>query len=107
MAQAAVALIGGLDDATTEDLYAAFGRTCTVKVGERQPTLETVIFNDHFAGEYVRMSRWLLECTLFNFASFLGDGTLGKIEDLARKAAVAKASQSPSPKDSTGSSGES
>lgn len=96
-------IIDALDDDTTEKLYETFGATCTVQVGERSPALTGVIFDDHFAGEYVRMSQWLGQMIIFNFASFLGDGATGKLGELASKAA----SRFGSPKESTGSSGES
>ncbi len=96
-------VVEGLNDETTEELYEAFGKSCTVRVGERSPNLTGVIFDNHFAGEYVRMSQWLGQMILFNFASFLGDGATGKLAELTSRAA----SKFASPTESTGSSGES
>jgi hypothetical protein len=100
----AVALVvEHLDDETAEALYAAFSKTARVRQGERWPTLEGAIFDIHFAGRYLSMTKWLAECVLFNFADFLGEASLGSVTDLVRGAV----SKRTSPKVSTGLSGES
>jgi hypothetical protein len=101
------AALEGLDEATVEEFCDTYGASCTVRVGERWPTLTGEVFDQHFARRYVSMSKWLLECTTFNFADFLGDNSLGNLAAKFR-AAAAKASpgQNP-PTTSTGSSGES
>lgn len=101
--QVVAGIVENLNEEVEEELMNAFGRSCTVRVGERTPYLEGVIFDEHFAGDYVAMSKWFGECVVFNFASFLGDGALGKLSDLASKAAPKSLSR----KESTGGSGES
>lgn len=103
---AVAALIDALDDGTAEELYEVFGKSCLVRNGERWPQLEGVVFDTHFAGRYVEMSKWLGEMIVFNFAGFLGDMSLGSITALAAKATAAKTpTKSPSQTDSTGTSG--
>lgn len=94
-----------LDRETLAEMYQVFGASCEVRVDERWPKLTDVIFDEHFSGRYVSMSKWLLESVVFNFADFLGDISLGKIGGMMQ-AAVA-ASKRPSPTASTGLSGES
>lgn len=102
IASALATAIESLDDETTESLYAAFGETCTVLLPTgNNPYLKDEVFDQHFAGNYIAMSKWLWECIAFNFASFLGDTSIGSMGDLV-KAVVSK---SASQKDSTGSSG--
>jgi hypothetical protein len=105
MAAALAAAVTEMDEATIEELYAAYGPRCTVRVGERSPELQGEVFDQHFAGRYLTMSKWLLECTLFNFADFLGATSLGSIATTIQ--AMMSARQSKSPKDLTGTSGES
>jgi hypothetical protein len=99
--------VENLDEATAEALYIAFGKACSVRVvneaGEKWPTLEGVVFDNHFAGNYVAMSQWLGQCVVLNFGNFIGGNSLGSLSDLLQKAG----GRSPSPKASTGSSGES
>lgn len=95
--------LGSLTEETAEKLYDGFGRATRVRVGDKWPELVDATFNLHFAGNYVAMSQWLLESIIFNFADFLGDGSLGSM--IAKLQAAA--SKRVSPKDSIGSSGES
>lgn len=108
MIAAVGALVDKLDTDTAERLYAAFGKHCEVHIvderGDRWPTLEGMVFDDHFAGNYVAMSQWLGECILFNFLdSFFPGGSVGGMLAQLRRAGAA--SKSTSPTDSTGSSG--
>lgn len=105
IASALASAVESLDDATVDELYTTFGPRCTVRVGERMPELTGEVFDQHFAGRYVSMSKWLLECVLFNFADFLGGTSIGQIGSSLQ--AMMTAHQSKSPKDSTGTSGES
>ncbi len=103
------AAIENLDDATTEALYEAYGATCTVLIREtgNTPNLTGAVFDQHFAAKYVSMSKWLWECTSYNFGSFLSDTSFGSVKSLFKRVAAETLSKSESPKDSTGSSGES
>lgn len=102
------AAVESLDEQTAEQLYEAFGETCTLQLANgNAPKLTGVIFDQHFAGRYVPMSKWLWECVRFNFASFLDGTSIGSLTDLAKRAtAVVGASRPISPQASTGSSGE-
>ncbi len=102
---AIASLLDALDEGTAEELYEVFGKSCRVRNGERWPQLEGVVFDTHFAGRYVAMTKWLGEMIAFNFASFLGDMSLGSITALMAKATAKAGTASTSPKDSTGTSG--
>jgi hypothetical protein len=72
----------------------------------RKPNLEGEIFDDHFAGRYVSMTKWLAECIILNFADFLGDKSLDQlVGDLTKEGKERFARRFPTA--STGSSGES
>ncbi len=108
MLAAIAAAIENLDDDTTESLYEAFGATCTVHLPTgNNPLLQGAVFDQHFAGRYLTMTKWLWECVSFNFASFLGDTSLGSMTSLVQRVAAGAASRRSSQTDSTGSSGES
>lgn len=69
-----------LDEATLDNLCETFGEHSTVRMGDgRRPKLEPVIFDNHFAGRYLAMSKWLAACLKLNFADFLGGFTLGSL----------------------------
>lgn len=81
-----------LDEKLFADLIAEFRKRSTVRVGEKWPDLGGETFNQHFAGRYVHMVKWLVECFKHSFTDFLG-----VLELVPRKGAQAEASKSPSP----------
>jgi hypothetical protein len=102
IASALAAAVENLDDATLEELYLVFGETCTVMLPTgNTPNLTDVVFDQHFAGNYLAMTQWLWECIVFNFASFLDGTGPGKMSDLVKRVV----SRSESLTASTGSSG--
>lgn len=105
---ALAAAIEHLDDDITEALYEAYGETCTVRIPEtgNTPNLTGAVFDQHFSKRYVAMSKWLWECTRFNFASFLDDTSLGSMTNLLRQVGAGVSARK-SQTVSTGSSGES
>jgi hypothetical protein len=90
-----------LNEVDFEYVCDIFAKSTRVVEGERQPMLSDV-FDEHFAGRYYGMVKWLGECLAFNFSDFLGGSGPGSL--LAGLAG--KGPASPSPKSSTGSSGE-
>lgn len=87
-------LVDALDVDTAERLYAAFGKHSEIHIidehGDRWPTLEGVVFDDHFAGDYVAMSQWLGECIVFNFLDgFFPGGSVGAIAAKLRQPGAA------------------
>lgn len=91
-----------LDEETFEMLCKAFAGRCQLRNGDKWPDLSDALFDQHFAGDYVSMTKWVGENIMFNFANFSGDASLGKLLAMvtakaATKAAAAGASQSPSP----------
>lgn len=98
--------VKAIDDETAESLYDVFGPMTRVNTSGDNWPLVSDVFDDHFAKVgYVDMSRWLWESIVFNFASFLEGGSLGKMIDQAMARAKETASRSQTA--STGSSGES
>lgn len=102
IAQAIVAAVRSLDHATATKFYTAFGSVTTVRrVGtdgvERWPTLDGAVFDDHFAGNYIEMTEWLVQSVMFNFLGFFADGSLGSLVERFRAASTTIAS----PKSST------
>jgi len=66
-----------LDEVQISALVDEFAKNTTVRVSdELQPRLSD-IFDDHFAGRYDAMVRWLRFCWEINFSSFLG-GSAGR-----------------------------
>lgn len=99
---AVTAVVGHLDDDTHDKIARAFRARTRVRVGERYAELaDDAVFDDCFACNYLAYTQWLGECVLFNYASFLGDISIGKMLANAQSAVL----KSASPKDSTGSSG--
>lgn len=96
LAKVVASAIEGLDEATVEEFCDVYGASCTVRIGERWPTLSGEVFDQHFARRYVSMSKWLLECTTYNFADFLGGSSLGSlVEKLQSGATTTKPAPSP------------
>ena len=93
-------LVEHIDATTYEELNTVFAKNCRVHIEAKEPLLSDV-YDLHFAGRYLAATQWLAECVMFNFASFLGDTSLGSL--LAQFKGVA--SPSPSQTNSTGSSG--
>jgi len=105
IAQSLATAIEELSEADVEIMFQAFQRKCTVRVDNRWPSLEAKeIFDTHFAGRMMHMTKWFGECVAFNFAGdFLGEASLASLMAMAkRNEATAK---SPSPQVSTGLSG--
>ncbi len=100
-------LINGIESEVLDELCEAFGKVTEVQVkgdqGEKWPTLTGVIFDQHFAANYLEMTKWIGESIMWNFASFLGEASLGSA--IARVQVMVSKFQSQ--KGSTGKSGES
>ena len=94
--------IRGMDVKTVELFRAAFAKRSRYREGDRWPELTDQLFDQHFAGEYVRMTKWLGECAMFNFASFLGEQSLTSLIDMVKRKGLSKPG---SPTVSTGASG--
>ena len=92
--------LGNLDADLVEELSDAFAKKTKVHVGEIWMDL-TPIYDQHFAGSYLSLGKWLFECMKLNFADFLG----GSSDALA--SVRAKISASKAPKTVTPTSGES
>lgn len=90
LGDAVAAAVEGMDEDLVATLCDTFGKRCRVKAGpDRWPELTGVVFDDHFAGRYLLMTKWLKECLAFNFADFLGGlppGLLGAIQGATRSA---------------------
>lgn len=98
------AILESLDEATLKNLCDAFGPESRVlNDAGNWPALQGPVFDDHFAGNYGEMTLWLIECLKLNFADFLD----AKKREMIAAHLGLKASKSPSPMGSTGTSGES
>lgn len=76
--------IKALDHATVAKMTAAFQQHTTIRVigpdgGERWPTLSSAVYDEHFAGNYLELSEWLVQSVVFNFLPFVVDGSLGSV----------------------------
>jgi hypothetical protein len=103
---AAQALSEAISSLTEEDLAFATellaNNCCVVRADDKRPKLTGAVFDDHFSGRYLHLTKWLAAGLRFNYADFFeGSG----ITDLLAAAMGKLASQSPSI--STGGSGES
>lgn len=93
------ALAKAFGDEDVDYFCDVFAPTTTVTggaYGSKQPQLSGV-FDLHFAGKYMDLTKWLLFCLEANFGSFFSELGLSPL--------AAKESPSPSPKDATGQSG--
>ena len=98
------AAVENLSEEDYELMMKAFAKRCSVRIGEKWPSLsDETTFDQHFAGRYTHMSKWFGECAAFNFADFLGEASLGSLMNLAKNRV--EPSRSPSPPISTGLSG--
>lgn len=86
-----------------EELCETLGKKTQIKQNEKLVQLSGVIFDQHFAGNYLEMSKWLGHCLMINFANFIDATKLGQILSRVQVAA----SKFDSPTTSTGGSGES
>jgi hypothetical protein len=59
-------------------LCEAFAKTTRVVTGTNQERVLGDIFDDHFAGKYGAMIKWVIACLEVNFGSFLAE-----VRDLA------------------------
>lgn len=73
MLKAAASVLASLDEELLELLCEEFGsRTVHVINPTKTPQMDRVYFGPHFAGRYVQMTKWLLECCKANgLLSFL------------------------------------
>lgn len=61
-----------LPDDLMSELADKFSRSCHVKVGSASMPLSTAdLFDQHFAGRYGHLTKWIIACAKFNFADFL------------------------------------
>lgn len=95
IAGAVASAIRSIDHATASKFYAAFGpvssvRKPSVEPGEpdRWPTLEGAVFDEHFAGNYIELTEWLVQSVIFNFLGFFADGSLGNLVGRFRAAST-------------------
>jgi hypothetical protein len=103
VASAAASVVSNLDEATFELMCKAFAKRCRVVNGAAAPLLDDVNFDLHFAGQYIRMTKWFAECVMYNFAGPLADSSTGNL--VANFKAMAAALRSKSRPGSTGSPG--
>jgi len=89
--QAIASAVRSLDHATVNGFYAAFGPVSSVRIparapgeSDRWPALEGAVFDDHFAGNYIELTEWLVQSVMFNFLGFFADGSLGKLVERFR-----------------------
>jgi hypothetical protein len=92
--------LSNLDSDLVEELSDAFAKKTQVHQGEMWIGLDK-LYDQHFAGQYLSMGKWLFESMKLNFADFLG----GSSDALA--SVRAKITASKSPKTPTPTSGES
>jgi hypothetical protein len=71
-----------LDEATLEQLCDAFGKKSTVTVADKKPALTGAIFDQHFAGRYLAMMKWLVASMRLNFLDFLDAAQLEQLKNL-------------------------
>jgi len=100
LVKALASLFDAVDDEMFDELCEVFGKKTQVYVKEsdKWPELTGVVFDTHFARNYVAMMQWLGECVVFNFGSFLGEASIGDAIAQLRKVA----SKSLSPTGTTG-----
>jgi hypothetical protein len=60
-----------LDEDTVDMLCEKFAAKTCLKIDNRWPPLDKTLFDQHFAGHYMKMMKWLGECMKLNFADFL------------------------------------
>lgn len=94
-------LLGACDPDLIDTLCDACAKKCSYQAGDRWPPLDDAHLDLLFARNYADLIAWLAACLRINFADFL-DGN--KVSALL--GGLAKKSQSKSPAQSTGSSGE-
>jgi hypothetical protein len=93
--------IESLDEQLTEELCNAFTRRTLFQHQEQWVELERY-FDQHFAGRYGSLLRWMLAHLKLNFADFLGDKPLTGALSAIR--GVTTGSSSPTPTPSSGES---
>lgn len=70
--------IGKISKELLRELRVAFAANCKVHVsGMPMPMTTGDLFDQHFAGRYGLLTKWLLECLKFNFLGFLADSSPG------------------------------
>jgi len=71
-------LFEALKEEDVEALCEAFAKTTRVVTGTNKERVLGDIFDDHFAGKYGAMIKWVIACLEVNFGSFLAE-----VRDLA------------------------
>lgn len=69
------ALLRSLEVELVAELTSVFGSSSDVEIDGKWPQVKAV-FALHFAGKYVHMIEWLVECCKHNFSDFLDAGSL-------------------------------
>ena len=64
----------------------AFMRNCKLHTGGIAVEMTESIFDQHFAGRYGLMTKWMVHCLKLNFAGFLGDSAPAASPQPAEKA---------------------
>jgi len=102
LAMAVGTVIEDLDENIFVDFCKAFtARTRLRTDADQWPEMTEAMFDLHFAGRYIDMTKWLGECLLFNFGDYFGEASIETLSGMAREAGL----QSPFQKGSTGTSG--
>jgi len=63
--------IEGMPQELTDELVRVFGESCQVKHGDVFMKLTPDFTDQHFAGRYPHMLRWIFACLRVNYADFL------------------------------------
>ncbi len=73
-----VRAIAQVSKSLLRDLRVAFAANCKVHVSGMPVPLSTGdTFDQHFAGRYGLLTKWMVECLKFNFLGFLADSSPG------------------------------
>jgi hypothetical protein len=68
-------LLRSLDPELVTELCGVFGGFSEVEIEGKWPRVKNV-FDQYFAGKYMHMTKWLVECCRHNFADFFDAGSL-------------------------------
>lgn len=82
MGAAVAKALESLDEGTFELICDVFGKRTTVLVDGKKPALTGPVFDQHFAGRYLAMMKWLFACMKLNFFDFLDAAQLAKLATL-------------------------
>lgn len=70
----ALSHLGSLSEETIAECERVFGaHSCVVESRDKKPRVSAV-FDDHFAGRYDALAKWIYACAEVNFGSFFAEG---------------------------------